>query len=167
MRSRKLRDMCPHWRDGFQYSDDVDAVACYDHRHGDHTQPVGLKAPTQLGVYDVSGNVWEWCQDVFTRSVESIPTTGSALRGRGVQRVLRGGCFHNWAVPCTVGSATRSRATFTTDASASGLSSVHYDRVCQRCADEPASGRVAGKMRPGRTPNRGAIRTARRPSDRR
>jgi formylglycine-generating enzyme len=79
----------PHWLDGFRFSgsDDVDSVAWYDRRHGDHTQRVAQKAPNQLGVHDMSGNIWEWCQDVFTRDVATI---------------LRGGCFHNWAVHCTV-----------------------------------------------------------------
>ena len=94
----------PHWRDGtrFSGSDDVEAVAWYDRRHGDHTQPLGLKAPNQLGVYDMSGNVWEWCQDVFTRDVVRIPQDGRPFLGDGEERVLRGGCFHNWAAHCTV-----------------------------------------------------------------
>ena len=52
----------PYWSDGFQFSgsNDIDAVAWYDRKHGDHTQPVGMKAPNQLGIYDMSGNVWEF-----------------------------------------------------------------------------------------------------------
>jgi formylglycine-generating enzyme len=94
----------PHWPDGFRFSgsDDIDAVAWYDRKHGDHTQPVGRKAPNQLGIYDMSGNVWEWCQDVFTREIDCIPQDGTAFPGPGDERVLRGGCFHNWAVHCTV-----------------------------------------------------------------
>jgi sulfatase modifying factor 1 len=94
----------PHWTDGFRFSgsNDIDAVAWYDRRHGDHTQPVGRKAPNQLGIYDMSGNVWEWCQDVFTREIERIPQDGTPVVGPGDERVLRGGCFHNWAVHCTV-----------------------------------------------------------------
>ena len=94
----------PFWADGFRFSgsDDIDAVAWHDRKHGDHTQPVGRKGPNQLGIYDMSGNVWEWCQDVFTRDVDSIPVDGTALVGPGSERVLRGGCFHNWAVHCTV-----------------------------------------------------------------
>jgi formylglycine-generating enzyme required for sulfatase activity len=93
-----------HWPDDFRFSgsDDIDLVAWYDRRHGDHTQPVGKKAPNQLGIYDMSGNVWEWCKDVFTPDIESIPQDGSALVAPRDERVLRGGCFHNWAVHCTV-----------------------------------------------------------------
>lgn len=94
----------PRWRDGYRYSgsNDVDAVAWYDRRHGDHTQPVAQKAPNQLGIYDMSGNVWEWCQDTFSRDVSVIPADGTPHVGRGDERVLRGGCFHNWAAHCTV-----------------------------------------------------------------
>jgi formylglycine-generating enzyme required for sulfatase activity len=94
----------PYWRDGFRYSgsNDIDAVAWYDRKHGDHTQPVAQKAPNQLGIYDMSGNVWEWCQDVFSRDISKIPEDGSPYVGPGDERVLRGGCFHNWAIHCTV-----------------------------------------------------------------
>jgi formylglycine-generating enzyme len=94
----------PHWRDGFRFSgsDDIDAVAWYERKHGDHTQPVARKAPNQLGIHDMSGNVWEWCQDVFTRDIARIPQDGTPFVGPGEERVLRGGCFHNWAVHCTV-----------------------------------------------------------------
>ena len=94
----------PHWRDGYSYSggNDIRAVAWFDRTHGDHTQPVAQKAPNQLGIYDMSGNVWEWCQDTFSPDVSTIPTDGTPQRGSGDDRVLRGGCFHNWAVHCTV-----------------------------------------------------------------
>jgi formylglycine-generating enzyme required for sulfatase activity len=94
----------PHWPDGYRFSggDDIDAVAWYDRRHGDHTQPVARKAPNQLGLFDMSGNVWEWCQDEFTPDAGAIPADGSPFAGPGAERVLRGGCFHNWAAHCTV-----------------------------------------------------------------
>jgi formylglycine-generating enzyme required for sulfatase activity len=50
----------------------------------------------------MSGNIWEWCQDVFTPDTRKIPADGSAFAGPGSRRVLRGGCFHNWAIHCTV-----------------------------------------------------------------
>src|ERR1041385_5905204 len=94
----------PHWRDEYRYSgsNDIDTVAWYDRRHGDDTQPVAQKAANQLGIYDMSGNVWEWCEDTFARDVNVIPRDGQPYRGPGKERVLRGGCFHNWAAHCTV-----------------------------------------------------------------
>jgi formylglycine-generating enzyme required for sulfatase activity len=94
----------PHWRDRYEYSgsNDIGAVAWYDRRHGDWTQPVAGKAPNQLGIYDMSGNIWEWCADTFTRELSAIPVDGTVYDGPGEERVLRGGCFHNWAVHCTV-----------------------------------------------------------------
>jgi formylglycine-generating enzyme required for sulfatase activity len=94
----------PHWRDGFRFSgsNDIDHVAWYDRKAGDHTHEVAQKAPNQLGIYDMSGNVWEWCQDSFTEVVTRIPADGSAHLGESAERVLRGGCFHNWAIHCTV-----------------------------------------------------------------
>jgi sulfatase modifying factor 1 len=66
------------------------------------THPVGLKKPNQLGLYDMSGNVWEWCEDVVTDDVALLPRDGSAYTGPGDERRLRGGCHHNWDIHCTV-----------------------------------------------------------------
>src|SRR5262245_58857026 len=51
----------PHGRDGYRFSDgnDIDLVAWHDRKGGDHTQEVAHKAPNQLGLCDLSGNVWE------------------------------------------------------------------------------------------------------------
>jgi formylglycine-generating enzyme required for sulfatase activity len=104
----------PHWQDGFLYSgsNDIDLVAWHDRKDGDHTHDVAQKLPNQLGLFDMSGNVWEWCQDVFTRDVQQIPDDGSAFAEEGDERILRG-CFH--IGPCTAPCSNdmRSGTTFT------------------------------------------------------
>ncbi|MEP7348020.1 MAG: SUMF1/EgtB/PvdO family nonheme iron enzyme, partial [Gemmatimonadaceae bacterium] len=60
------------------------------------------KAPNQLGIYDMSGNVWEWCRDSFTRDTSMIPADGTPFLSDNSDRILRGGCHHNWAMHCTV-----------------------------------------------------------------
>lgn len=52
---------------GYKYagSDNLDAVAWYDGNSGGMTHPVGLKLPNELGIYDMSGNVREWCQESY------------------------------------------------------------------------------------------------------
>ncbi|MBI1930041.1 formylglycine-generating enzyme family protein [Candidatus Poribacteria bacterium] len=93
-----------NWPDGFEFSgsNNVDAVAWYEKNSQNQTQAVGQKLPNQLGLHDMSGNVWEWCQDCFVRDIERIPRDGTACLDDSSDRVLRGGCHHNWAVHCTV-----------------------------------------------------------------
>jgi formylglycine-generating enzyme len=93
-----------HWRDGFAHSgsNNVNEVAWFKDNSGKRTHAVGEKAPNQLGIYDMNGNVWEWCMDLHCRDLSRIPLDGSPFLLGGEDRILRGGCHHNWAMHCRV-----------------------------------------------------------------
>ena len=74
----------------------------YTLRGPTRTHAVATKSPNQLGLYDLSGNVWEWCQDVCTDDLRQIPLDGRPYNGPGDERRLRGGCHNNWDLHCTV-----------------------------------------------------------------
>jgi formylglycine-generating enzyme required for sulfatase activity len=72
----------------------VDAVGWYSENSGGRTHRVGTKLPNGLGLYDMSGNVWEWCWDWFQdypRGAQTNPMGACS----GASRVLRGG---SWVV---------------------------------------------------------------------
>ena len=75
------------------------------------TTPVGSYEPNACGLYDMHGNVWEWCQDWYTESYAEAPTDGGALLsgGRQKERVLRGGSWYFPADYCR--SAIRNKNT--------------------------------------------------------
>ena len=84
-------------------SNAIDNVAWYWDNAGRQTHKVKTKLPNELGIYDMSGNVWEWCQDwygsgYYSSSPQSNPTGPSS----GSYRVLRGGSWDNDAQCCRV-----------------------------------------------------------------
>ena len=79
---------------GFKYagSNNVGEVAWYDGNSGMETHPVATNAPNELGLNDMSGNGWEWCQDWFG-SYSSHTQFNPIGPDSGSRRVTRGGCW--------------------------------------------------------------------------
>jgi len=84
---------------GYKYSgsDNVDEVAWYGTIFLGRTQEVGKKAPNELGIYDLSGNVYEWCSDWYGDYSSSAQTNPyiSTASPYGCYRVVRGGGWYS------------------------------------------------------------------------
>ena len=83
-------------------SDNIDEVAWYDGNSGSSTHAVGTKSPNELGIYDMSGNVLEWCSDWYG-SYSAGAQTNPQGPSSGSFRVLRGGSLESsYAGRCRV-----------------------------------------------------------------
>jgi sulfatase modifying factor 1 len=78
----------------FSGSNDPDDVAWYTDNSGLETHPVGTRQPNELGIYDMSGNVWEWCWDWFDRYPGNFDINSSYGKR---PRVVRGGSYGGFA----------------------------------------------------------------------
>ena len=68
--------------------------AWYDGNSGSRTHPVGKKRPNGLGLYDMSGNVWEWCADWYGENYyQGSPRNNPKGPGNGSYRIFRGGAW--------------------------------------------------------------------------
>jgi formylglycine-generating enzyme required for sulfatase activity len=78
-------------------SDNIDEVAWYAHNANHQSHPVAQKAPNAWGLYDMSGNVWEWCFDLFKPELYAKrapgPVTDPLADGHEGPRVIKGGSW--------------------------------------------------------------------------
>lgn len=87
---------------GYRYGE-LDRIAWYKDNSGDHIHEVGTKEPNIWGLYDMLGNAWEWCWDVYDENVY------------GTYRIFRGGSWAEEARGCGATCRRRSHPTFHID----------------------------------------------------
>ncbi len=90
----------------FGQADKIKQFSWYGENAGEQTHPVGQKKPNRWGIYDLYGNVSEWCEDVYTadyyKNSPAADPTGPPSPGKDVQRVMRGGSWKSSADMCRV-----------------------------------------------------------------
>ncbi|MBO4740716.1 MAG: formylglycine-generating enzyme family protein [Bacteroidales bacterium] len=80
---------------------DVGSYAWYGPNANSHTHKVGQKKPNELGLYDMSGNVMEWCSD-YQGAYTKNPQTNPKGPRKGEERILRGGCWSSPTRGCRI-----------------------------------------------------------------
>ena len=85
-------------------SNAIDSVAWYKNNSSDKVHPCGSKCANELGLYDMSGNVCEWCLDWYTSAYLSYDTSNPSGPNESTRygHVYRGGCFDDFTRACRV-----------------------------------------------------------------
>lgn len=95
----------------YNFGDDrnqLENYAWYDGNSGSSTHPVGHKKPNAWGLYDMHGNVWEWCQDPWHEDYQGAPADGSVWEAGGSSfRVVRGGSWYYTPADCRAAHRAR------------------------------------------------------------
>ena len=88
---------------GYRYSgsDNIDEVAWYPENNNKKRMQVAKKKPNELGLYDMSGNVYEWCSDEWEMYPDS-PQTNPEAEHEGAFKIIRGGDFRSLPEDCSV-----------------------------------------------------------------
>jgi formylglycine-generating enzyme required for sulfatase activity len=88
---------------------DLDRVAWSRTNSKNTTHPVGQKEPNAFGLYDMHGNVWQWCKDLFgDYSVDAVTDPQGSSTVQGTRRELRGGSWDHPSLYCRSASRVRS-----------------------------------------------------------
>lgn len=100
----------------YPYSGSTTAeVVAWFNENSDGVNPVCMKHPNELGLFDMSGNVWEWCEDKYA-PYDSEPQVNPILMGTAVDdNVLRGGSYLCDSTDCRVSARTGSHSIFDKD----------------------------------------------------
>ena len=92
-------------RFGFIGSNNLEEVSWYAGNSGQKTHPVGVKKPNELELFDMGGNVWEWCADLYQEDYYTFLQNGGVAydpKGPevGIYRVIRGGSYYHSLFDC-------------------------------------------------------------------